>query len=196
MGESRRFSVRQALGGGAAADLLLWVNWYPSGTFLVGSTALWYIFESAGYNLLTFISNVLLLLVIILFLWAKAATVLNRPLPPLPNLELSEETVVRVADDIRVWLNYTLSIARKITIVGDLRLLVKVAICLWLISYLGTLINLLNLIYICILLSLSLPVLYDKYQTPIDEKLSVLYHKIDEKILQKIPLSSKRKKMQ
>lgn len=193
MGESRRFSVHHALGGGEVADLLLWKNLYPSVSFLVGSTALWFIFEIAGYNLVTFISNVLLLLVVILFLWAKSASVLNRPLPPLPNLELSDEAVVKAADKLRVWLNYALSIAQRITIVGELRLLIKVAFGLWLISFIGSLINLLTLVYSCILLSLSVPVLYDKYQNLIDERLSDLYRIIDDKILQKIPLSLNKK---
>lgn len=64
--------------GDAVADVLLWKRWHRSVAFLVGSTALWFLFEIAGYNLLSFISNVLLLLVVILFVWAKSASLLNR----------------------------------------------------------------------------------------------------------------------
>ncbi|XP_075511555.1 reticulon-like protein B11 isoform X1 [Primulina tabacum] len=208
MGDSRQFSVHLALGGGAVcdavADLLLWKKWTQSVAFLVGSTALWFLFERAGYNLLSFVSNVLLLLVVILFLWAKSASLLNRPLPPLPNLEVSEETVVQAADEMRVWLNFALSIARDIAIAGNLRLFSQVATGLWIISYVGSLFNFLTLLYIGVLLSLSLPVLYNKYQIPIDEKLNVAYdvariqyQKIAGIMLRKSPLpSNKEKKIQ
>ncbi|KAL8540396.1 hypothetical protein ACS0TY_001850 [Phlomoides rotata] len=203
MGESR-LSVHLALGGGAVADVLLWKKLSVSVAFLVGSTALWFLFDMAGYNLISFISNVLLLLIVILFFWAKSASLLNRPLPPLPNLEVSEETVLKAADEIRVWVNHALSIAHDIAIGGNLLLFLKVSIVLWVISYIGGFFNFITLVYIGALLSLSLPVLYDKFQNPIDDKLSIAYNiarvqyqKVDNMILQKIPLlSNKEKKTQ
>ncbi|KAG8368430.1 hypothetical protein BUALT_Bualt15G0044600 [Buddleja alternifolia] len=199
MGESPRFSVHLALGG--VADVLLWKNWCQSVVLLVCSTAVWLLFERAGYNLLSFFSNVLFLLVVILFFWAKSASLLNRPLPPLPNFEVSEETVVKAADEMRVCLNYALSLAHDIAIGGNLRLFSQLAVGLWVISYIGSFFNFLTLVYINVLLSLSLPVLYDKYQNPIDDKLHVAYNiariqyrKINEKISSYIPLPSNKEK--
>ncbi|XP_051144758.1 reticulon-like protein B11 [Andrographis paniculata] len=201
--DSSRRSVHHALGGGAVADILLWKKWYPSAALLVGSTALWFLLEVAGYNLLSFISNVLLLLVVILFCWAKSASLLNRPLPPLPNLELSEATVAKAADEMRVQVNYALSVAHDIAIGGNLKLFTQVTIGLWVVSYVGSFFNFISLVYFCTLLSLSVPVLYDRYQKTIDEKLGFVCniaaeqcHKIDNKILQKIPLFSNDKKIQ
>ena len=58
-----------------------------------------------------------------------------------------------------------------------------------------------NYISTGVLLSLTLPVLYDKYQNPINDKMSVAYdiarvqyEKIDSLILQKIPFHSKKEK--
>lgn len=164
-----------ALGGGAVADILLWKKRHQSVLVLVSSTLLWLLFEIAGYNLLSFISNVLFLLVIILFFWAKSAALLNRPLPPLPNLEVSEEVVVKAADETRVCINNALSIAHDIAIGGDLKLFWQVAIALWLISYIGSLVNFLTLVYIGVLLCFSLPFFYDKNQALIDDKLNVAY---------------------
>lgn len=48
---------------------------------LISATTMWFLFEVAGYNLLSFVANVLLLLVVILFFWAKAASLLNRYVP-------------------------------------------------------------------------------------------------------------------
>ncbi|XP_042042838.1 reticulon-like protein B11 [Salvia splendens] len=201
MEKSHRSSVHRALGGGAVADVILWRKWTHTAAFLVVSTALWFLFERAGYNLLSFMSNVLLLLIVILFCWAKSASILNRPLPPLPNLEISEETSAKAADEMRVWVNYALSIAHDIAVGGNWRVFLKVAILLWVISYIGSFFNFLTMIYICVLVSLSLPVLYDKYQSPIDDKLSVAYNiariqyeKIYSLVLQKIPLPLKKEK--
>ncbi|KAI6701414.1 hypothetical protein NL676_015738 [Syzygium grande] len=70
--------VCRALGGGSVADLLLWRRWLAGVALLLSSTAMWFLFERAGYNLLSFATNTLFLLVLILFLWAKSAALLNR----------------------------------------------------------------------------------------------------------------------
>lgn len=201
-----------------------------------------------------------------------------RPLPPLPNLEISENTVVRVSDALRVLINHTLSVARDIAVGRNIKVFLQVplpfrfffqhiilvfirwmlslfffffvffffclfliwcrvnlqvAFGLWVASYIGSLFNFLTLVYIgllftsntsltpqlldpiCsliyfwidfagVLLSLSVPVLYDKYQDHIDDKLCVThriiqtqYRRIDENILRKIPMASyKEKKLQ
>lgn len=62
----------------SVADVMLWKQWCGGVFVLVGATFMWYLFERAGYNLLSFVANVLLLLVIILFFWAKSASILNR----------------------------------------------------------------------------------------------------------------------
>lgn len=147
MGDNRQSFVHHALGGGSVADVLLWRRWCASVTLLVSSTALWILFERAGYNVLSFVANVMLLLVVILFFWAKSASLLNRPLPPIPDLEVHEESVVKAADMMRVWINHVLMIAHDIAIGGNLKLFVKVSLVLWLISYVGSFFNLLTFIY-------------------------------------------------
>ncbi|PON88135.1 Reticulon [Trema orientale] len=207
MGESmapRRFSVHQGLGGGYVADVLLWKKWSVGVVVLISATALWFLFERAGYNPISFMANVLFLLVVILFFWAKSASLLNRPLPPLPDLEISEDSVVMAAHVLRVWVNHALSIARDIAIGRNLKLFIQVAFALLLASYIGSFFNFLTLAYIGVVLSLSVPLLYDKYQDHIDDKLCVThkliqtqYRKIDENFIKKIPMSqNKEKKVQ
>ncbi|KAH9695363.1 reticulon-like protein B11 [Citrus sinensis] len=228
-----RISVHQALGGGSVADVLLWRKRCGGVVLLGSSTILWFLFERAGYNCLSFVSNVLLLLVAILFFWGKSASLLNRPLPPLPDLEISDQSVVKVADEIQVWVNHALSIARDIAMGRNLSRFLQVvrysyffmlitrennlrrfflmrgfdhqvAFLLWVVSYVGSVFNFLTLVYIGVLLSLSVPVLYEKFQDHIDEKLCKIqrviqmqYRKIDESLLKKIPLpQNKQKKTQ
>ncbi|KAI9123392.1 hypothetical protein K1719_004692 [Acacia pycnantha] len=207
MGESepsRRSSIHRALGGGLVADVLLWKNWCGGVMVLVSSTVMWYLFERAGYNLLSFVSNVLLLLVVILFFWAKAASLLNRPLPPLPDMEISEESVAKAADKLQIWINRALSVAHEIAIERNLILCLQITAALLLISFIGSKFNFLTLVYTFVLLSLSVPPLYDKYRDHIDDKLYMIHGKIqtqcrklDSNPLRKILLpSNKAKKME
>ncbi|CAH8320351.1 unnamed protein product [Eruca vesicaria subsp. sativa] len=190
-------SVHKSLGGGSVADLLLWRNMSGAVIVLISSTVFWFLFERAGYNLLSFVSNVLLLLVAILFLWAKSASLLNRPLPPVPNMEIPEEFAVKAADGVRFWINRVLSIASDITIARNPIRLLQVSLVLWALSYVGTFINSLTLVYFGILLSLSVPLVYEKYQDHIDDQLNST-SKVIRSISMKIPMMpvSKEKKYQ
>ncbi|KAL8188903.1 hypothetical protein R6Q57_029423 [Mikania cordata] len=200
MGEFDRISVYDALGGGTVADTLLWRKCYGGVMILTGSTVMWLLFERAGYNFLAFIANTLLLLVVILFFWAKSASLLNRPLPPIPDMDISEESVLIVADEMRVWVNRVLATMHEIAVDGNLRTLTLVAVGLWLVSYIGSFFNFLTLIYIGVLLSLSIPLLYDTFQAQIDEKLIVLHKnartvfKKADLILQRVSMSQKKQK--
>ncbi|XP_039047258.1 reticulon-like protein B10 [Hibiscus syriacus] len=201
---SHRTSVHKAVGGGRVADLLLWRRWCSGAMLLVSATTMYYLFEIAGYDFLPFVANVLLLFVVILFFWAKSASLLNRPLPPIPNMEISERTIGMVSDELHGWINCVLAIAHDITIGRNLKLFIKVAVGLWFVSFIGSLVNFLTLVYIGVIFILSVPLVYDKFQHQIDEKLSVAdrtiqeqFRKIDETVLSRLPFfSNKEKKMQ
>lgn len=62
----------------SAADVLLWKHKPLSGGVLAGATIGWILFEWSGYTLLSLVSNVLLFLIVIFFLWSNAAGLLNR----------------------------------------------------------------------------------------------------------------------
>jgi reticulon-3 len=63
---------------GPVADVLLWRRRNAGAAAATGATAAWLVFERAGYSLLSVLANSLLLLVAILFFWAKSASLLNR----------------------------------------------------------------------------------------------------------------------
>ncbi|KAK8965241.1 Reticulon-like protein B11 [Platanthera guangdongensis] len=170
-----RLSVHGALGGGAVANALLWRNPTTTASMAVAATVFWILFEIVGYGLLSLTANSLLLLVTILFFWAKSASLLNRPLPPLPKLEVTEENVGRVSDEVWVWINYGLSVARDIAIGGDRKVFLKVILVLWVLSYIGGLFSFLTFIYIGVVLSFTIPALYEKFQVVIDEKLCLVH---------------------
>ncbi|WOL19094.1 reticulon-like protein B11 [Canna indica] len=171
-----RRSVHRALGGGAVADVLLWRRRNAAILAAAGATTVWFLFELAGYNFLSVLANAVLLLVVILFFWAKSALLLNRPLPPLPNLEVSDEVVSKAADSARVWINRVLAIGHDIAIKRDRKRFLQVILSLWLVSYIGSLFNFLTLLYVGVILAITIPSIYDKYQDHIDEKLGVAHN--------------------
>ncbi|XP_041023570.1 reticulon-like protein B12 isoform X2 [Juglans microcarpa x Juglans regia] len=176
-----------------SADVILWKRKDVTLSILLVTLAAWVVFEKSGYTLLSLVSSVFLLLIIILFLWAKAASILNRPAPPLPDLHLSEEMVNEVANFIRLHVNNLLSVSQDIALGKDSRLFFKVAAYLWLIYFVGGLTDFLTLGYTSLVIILTIPALYEKFEDHIDKygivscrKLQQLYVKLDQDYIRRV----------
>lgn len=201
---NRQKSVHEILGGGIAADVMLWRRRNASIGILVGAAVAWILFEKSGYTLLSLIANVLLLLVSILFVWATAAALINRPPPPLPELELSEDMVNGTAASIRSRINFLLTVAHDIALGKDPKLFLKVAVCLWLISTIGGWLHFLTLGYTSLVIFLTIPALYEKYEDQVDRYADIAYNEFrrlftqfNACVISKMPKNfSKGKKMQ
>ncbi|KAG4205170.1 Reticulon-like protein B12 [Gossypium arboreum] len=187
---NRQRTVHEILGGGLVADVMLWRRGNLTMGILLVTLAAWVVFEKSGYTLLSLVSNVLLLLIGILFLWAKSAAILNRPAPPLPELYLSEETVNEMGAFIRAQVNDILSASKDIALGKDARLFFKVAGYLLLISLVGGLTDFLTLGYTSLVVVLTVPALYERYEDYIDSytilgyrKMQQLYVKFDSKFV-------------
>ncbi|XVE62007.1 hypothetical protein DITRI_Ditri06bG0084200 [Diplodiscus trichospermus] len=128
---NRQRNVHEILGGGLVADVMLWRRGNLTGgsCWSMVILAAWLVFEKSGYTLLSLVSSVLLL-IFLLFLWAKSAAILNRPASLLPEMYLSEEMVNEVGAFIRTHVNDLLSISQDIALAKDARLFFKVAPCL------------------------------------------------------------------
>ncbi|KMZ61520.1 Reticulon-like protein B11 [Zostera marina] len=168
-------SVHGLMGEGRFADVLLWRRPRLSGYILGIMTVSWFLFEVAGHSMLSLIAKALLLLVSILFFWARSAAILNRPLPPLPNLDLSDRAIDKITDCLRIWINSGMDVARGIAVGGELLLFLKVMLYLWIASYVGSLCNFLTLLFIVVSISFTIPALYEKYQDLINDSLMSFY---------------------
>lgn len=190
---NRQRTVHQILGGGLVADVMLWRRKSLTVWFLFVTLAVWLVFEKSGYTLLSLVSSVLLLLLVILFLWAKSAELLNRPPPPLPDLYLSEEVVNEIAGFIRSRINSLLSTSKDVALGKDTRMFFRVAAYMCLLSVIGGFTDFLTLGYTSLLIILTIPALYDKFEDDIDmyilmgcRELQQLYVKFDVEYLSRV----------
>ncbi|KMZ58074.1 hypothetical protein ZOSMA_7G01040 [Zostera marina] len=159
-----RSLVHQLFGGGMVADIILWRRRDLTLQIVVWAISAWLIFQVSGHTLIYLVSRVLLLVLSILFVWAKAAGVLNRPPPPIPKMYLSEETVNELATFARANFNDFFSASYDVALGKNPILFYKVASCLWILSVLGAFFDFITIGYTGLLLILTLPVLYDKYE--------------------------------
>ncbi|XP_057952954.1 reticulon-like protein B16 isoform X2 [Malania oleifera] len=144
----RQTPIHQIMVGGKAADVFLWKRRHVSFGVIVVATVAWLVFEHSGLSFLSICSNVLLILIVLLFLRANYAVFRNKQSHTLPELELSEEMVNNAAASFRVKINYMLLMAHDITLGKDFRLFFKVVVCLWLLSVIGGFFSFFTLAYI------------------------------------------------
>uniref|UniRef100_A0A0E0JY76 Reticulon-like protein n=1 Tax=Oryza punctata TaxID=4537 RepID=A0A0E0JY76_ORYPU len=192
LGEDK--SVHRALGGGKAADVLLWKDKKTSAAVIGGATVLWVLFEVVDYHFLSLISHVLIGVLAILFLWSKATIFIKKSPPDIPEVKLSEDLAVNVALALRTDINQALHLLREIALGHDLMKFLVVIVALWILSEIGSLCDFLTLFYVAILMLHTVPILYHKYQDKVDNfagkahvELSRQYSVLDAKVLSKIP---------
>ncbi|KAJ6778213.1 RETICULON-LIKE PROTEIN B12 [Salix koriyanagi] len=147
---NRQRTVHEIFGGGFVADVILWRQMNITIGVLLAALSSWVVFERSGYTLLSLVSSVLLLLAVILFLWAKSAAILNRPPPPFTT---------------------------DIALGKDTKLFLKVAAYLSLISVVGVLTDFLTLGYASLLIVLTIPALYERYEDYLDRYAEMVFKK-------------------
>lgn len=197
----RQSTIHQIMGGGKAADVILWKRQHVSCGIIFVATVAWILFERAGLSFLTICSNVLLILIVLRFLRANYAVFRNKQLQTLPELVLSEEMVNSAAASFRVKVNYVLLMAHDITVGKDFRLFFKVVVGLWLLSVIGSLISFFTLAYIGTIISVTVPALYNRYEDYVDRyagfihrKFSKHYKIVDENVVSRFPRSLSKDK--
>ncbi|TVU18705.1 hypothetical protein EJB05_34816 [Eragrostis curvula] len=196
----RKHPLHRVLGGGKAADLVLWRNKQTSGSILAGVTVIWLLFEGIGYHLLTFLCHALIVFLTVCFVWSNAASFINRSPPKFPELILSEVHCLKFAHIMRKEINEAFFTLRNIASGKDLKTYLTSIAVLWFISILGGCFSFLTLSYTIFLMAYTLPMLYEKYEDQVDvvgEKALVeikkQYAVLDAKLLSKIPMLSEKK---
>ncbi|MCO5581877.1 hypothetical protein L7F22_035766 [Adiantum nelumboides] len=191
---NRQRSLHNLLGGGKAADTFLWRDKLMSAGILIGASVIYFVLEHSGYTLLSILSTLLMITFGVLFLWSNAAALLNRSPPPLPDLNLSEDEARSLAFTFREEFNKVLAVAHDLALGKDFKLLLKVAAILWGLSVVGGWFHFLTLVYLVIVVSHTVPAIYEKYEDHVDfyakrayEGAHNQYRTIDAKYLSKLP---------
>ncbi|CAM0910480.1 unnamed protein product [Alopecurus aequalis] len=196
-------SVHKVLGGGKAADVLLWKDKKTTAVVIGGTTVIWVLFEVLDYHLLTLISHVMIGVLAVLFLWSKATTFIKKSPPDFPVIQVSEDAAVNVARALRNDVNRALHLFREIAMGHDLKKFLGVIAALWVLSEVGSCCDFLTLIYVAVLMIHTVPILYDKYQDKVDHfagkahtEACKHYEVLDTKVLSKIPRGTGQGKKQ
>uniref|UniRef100_A0A0D9W3W3 Reticulon-like protein n=1 Tax=Leersia perrieri TaxID=77586 RepID=A0A0D9W3W3_9ORYZ len=166
-----------SLVGESVGDVVMWRRPDASACLLAATVSSWLLFgsSSGGYTFLSLASNVLLLLITVLFVWAKAARLLNRPEPPIPEMHISQQIVNEVVALLHSSLNTAFTAFHDIALGKDSVLFYQVFLCLWIVSIIGSLTDFITLCYTSIVAVLIIPALYQKYEECIDRYMRFAY---------------------
>ncbi|CAO1946601.1 unnamed protein product [Urochloa humidicola] len=167
-------SLHDLLGGGDVADVVLWRRKEVAGGLLASVMASWALLYCVpGYTLLSFVSQVLMILLTVLFVWAKAAQLLNRAPPPVPLMKISDKSTSEAAEIVGNFVNKVLQDFGKIALGKDSSLFYKVAFVLLLTSIVGRLTDLITLVYTSAVIALTVPALLEKSEEHIAKFLEI-----------------------
>lgn len=165
------------------------------------ATAIYVLFELLEYHLLTLVCHCSILVLAILFLYANAATFINKSPPRIPEVRIPEEPVLQIAAALTYEINRAFAVLRDIASGKELKKFLSVIAGLWVLSIVGNWCNFLTLFYTVFLLLHTVPVIYEKYEDKIDPfaekamlEIKKQYAVFDAKVLSQIPRSLKDKK--
>ncbi|KAI9071657.1 hypothetical protein K1719_044499 [Acacia pycnantha] len=202
----RERPLHMILGGGKAAEIVLWRKKKESAKVFGAATALWFLFEVLGYHLITLACHALILITMIFVLWTKASMYIRKSAPRIPEVTIPRNCIVEVVSTIGNEINGLLgafrNLLKDITSGNDLKKFAVVIFALWILSIIGSKFSLLTLIYLCIVFIFTVPMGYEKNEEKVDlygemvvAEMKKQFAVFDDQVLSKIPIiggSSKR----
>ncbi|XP_077968146.1 uncharacterized protein LOC120327072 isoform X3 [Styela clava] len=96
------------------------------------------------------------------------------------DVTLSQDRIQKYTNSALCHINCCLTGARNLFLVQNTISSLKLGVFLWLLTYLGACFNGLTLLIIDVILVFTVPIFYEKYQTPIDNYLGIAKSKITE----------------
>ncbi|XP_078392013.1 reticulon-3-like, partial [Cetorhinus maximus] len=111
------------------------------------------------------------------------------------DVTLSAETFRKYCDTAFAHLNRSLKCLLRLFLVQDLVDSLKLAVLMWLMTYVGAVFNGLTLLILAVLLTFSVPIVYETYQTQIDRYFDLVQKQVSSvvgKVQEKLP-GTKRK---
>ncbi|KAH7850706.1 hypothetical protein Vadar_001853 [Vaccinium darrowii] len=180
-------------GGNIVRDVVLWRRKKLSISVLLVATAIWVLLDVYQFNSVTLISWVGMVVVTSAFLWGNILRLLNKEPPDLSGLEISEERAVEMAYKLKSGIEEGIRWMVRVAVEGDCFTFAGTVAALWVLSEVGSYFDLLTLLYTGIVVGMTVPPVYVKYEDKIKgfgERLRMqfkrYYDMVDEKVLSKI----------
>ncbi|TRZ00336.1 hypothetical protein DNTS_015845 [Danionella cerebrum] len=111
------------------------------------------------------------------------------------EVALSTDQISKYVEKTQLYINSTVKELRRLFLVQDLVDSIKFAVLMWLLTYVGALFNGLTLMILAVISMFSMPVVYEKYQTQIDQYLGLVRTQVNSimgKIREKVPGAKKK----
>ncbi|KAM1400153.1 hypothetical protein TB1_026631 [Malus domestica] len=174
-------------------DILLWRKKKQSFLVLLTATATWILLDVYQFNFLTVISYVAMFLVTSLFLSGNLLRLLGKEPPDLSRVGITEKFALEMGNTIRAWVEEGIRWMFQVAAEREWFVFVGTVSGLWLLSRVARCVDLLTLLYIGIVMGMTVPAMYVKYEDKIgrsEEKLKAqlkrYYDTLDEKVVKKI----------
>ncbi|XP_013925938.1 PREDICTED: reticulon-3-like [Thamnophis sirtalis] len=190
-----QFSVR---------DLVFWRDVKKSGA--VFSTTLILLLSLAAFSVISVVSYLILALLSVTICFRVYKSVIQavqkseegHPFKAYLNMDvnLSSETFHNYVSSALVHVNHILKAILRLFLVEDLVDSLKLAVVMWLMTYVGAIFNGITLLILGELLVFSMPVVYEKYKTQIDHYVGIVRDQVKSaatKIQAKLPGTVKKK---
>ncbi|KAH7528708.1 hypothetical protein FEM48_Zijuj05G0101000 [Ziziphus jujuba var. spinosa] len=213
----RERSIHEVLGGGKAADVLLWRNRNISAGLLLGISVIWFLFEVVEYNFITLLCHLSIAIMLVFFIWCTGAetfgwylfffffffpsTIYLKNPPILPQIIVREDAFKDAALTFHRRFNHSLSKLFDIAYGRDLPHFILAIVSLYTLSVIGTYFSFLNFLYVGFLCLHILPIVYERFEDDIDRlvghvilEMKKLYMRFDTNFLDKIPRGTVKEK--
>uniref|UniRef100_A0A8C1EWC8 Reticulon n=1 Tax=Cyprinus carpio carpio TaxID=630221 RepID=A0A8C1EWC8_CYPCA len=111
------------------------------------------------------------------------------------EIALSADQISKYVEKTQLYINSTMKELRRLFLVQDLVDSIKFAVLMWLLTYVGALFNGLTLLILAVVSMFTVPLVYEKYQTQIDQYLGLVRTQVNSimgKIREKVPGAKKK----
>ncbi|KAK3222871.1 hypothetical protein Dsin_009896 [Dipteronia sinensis] len=201
---SRPVSVSPSLRSDILRDVVFWRRKNLSLLVLVLATATWVLLDVYQFNSITIVSGAAISIVTLLFLWGNLLRLLGKEPPDLPGLKISEQSTMDVANSCRGIVEEAVRWMFHVSVEREWFVFAQVVGGLLSLSYIGTFTDLLTFLYIGIVMGMTVPVIYVKYDDKIKRagdqvkvKAKRLYEMVEQKIKSnKFVIKEKEKKIE
>uniref|UniRef100_A0A0E0BWV3 Reticulon-like protein n=1 Tax=Oryza meridionalis TaxID=40149 RepID=A0A0E0BWV3_9ORYZ len=190
----RERPLHDALGGHKAADIILWRERRVSASIVAGATVAWYLFEVAGYHFLSLACYLAMLGMLVVFIWANASAFFNLPAPRIPEIFVSERTTRQLILALHSRLTWFVHRLYDIACGKDIKMFILTVFSLFIASVIASCFSSLTLLYLVVLGTMTLPVMYENYESEVDHLVSTAVHDLrshvgdmDSGVFKKIP---------